>query len=146
MSEKYIEEMIQTRRALHKRPELGWTEFETMWHICSHLEQWGIPYVFGTKVINPAFVMGRNETEVKDAMERAKKHGVPEAFLEKTEGYTGAAAIIDTGRPGPVTAFRCDMDALPIRESDDCSHEPAKLGFASERAGIMHACVQPQSN
>ena len=32
------------------------------------------------------------------------------------------------------------MDALPIRESDDCSHEPAKLGFASERAGIMHAC------
>ena len=140
MSEKYIEEMIQTRRALHKRPELGWTEFETMWHICSHLEQWGIPYVLGTKVINPAFVMGRNETEVKDAMERAKKHGVPEAFLEKTEGYTGAAAIIDTGRPGPVTAFRCDMDALPIRESDDCSHEPAKLGFASERAGIMHAC------
>lgn len=140
MSEKYIEEMIQTRRALHKRPELGWTEFETMWHICSHLEQWGIPYVFGTKVINPAFVMGRNETEVKDAMERAKKHGVPEAFLEKTEGYTGATAIIDTGRPGPVTAFRCDMDALPIRESDDCSHEPAKLGFASERAGIMHAC------
>lgn len=140
MSEKYIEEMIQTRRALHKRPELGWTEFETMWHICSHLEQWGIPYVFGTKVINPAFVMGRNETEVKDAMERAKKHGVPEAFLEKTEGYTGVAAIIDTGRPGPVTALRCDMDALPIRESDDCSHEPAKLGFASERAGIMHAC------
>lgn len=140
MSEKYIEEMIQTRRALHKRPELGWTEFETMWHICSHLEQWGIPYVLGTKVINPAFVMGRNETEVKDAMERAKKHGVPEAFLEKTEGYTGAAAIIDTGRPGPVTAFRCDMDALPIRESDDCSHEPTKLGFASERAGIMHAC------
>lgn len=140
MSEKYIEEMIETRRTLHKRPELGWTEFETMWHICSHLDQWGIPYVLGTKVINPAFVMGRNETEVKDAMERAKKHGVPEAFLEKTEGYTGAVAIIDTGRPGPVTAFRCDMDALPIRESDDCSHEPAKLGFASERTGIMHAC------
>ena len=140
MSEKYIEEMIETRRALHKRPELGWTEFETMWHICSHLDQWGIPYVLGTQVINPAFVMGRNETEVKDAMERAKKHGVPEAFLQKTEGYTGAAAIIDTGRPGPVTAFRCDMDALPIRESDDCSHLPAKLGFASERVGIMHAC------
>ncbi len=140
MSEKYIEEMIEARRALHKRPELGWTEFETMWHICSHLDQWGIPYVLGTQVINPAFVMGRNETEVKDAMERAKKHGVPEAFLQKTEGYTGAAAIIDTGRPGPVTAFRCDMDALPIRESDDCSHVPAKLGFASERVGIMHAC------
>ena len=139
MSEKYIEEMIEARRALHKRPELGWTEFETMWHICSHLDQWGIPYVLGTQVINPAFVMGRNETEVKDAMERAKKHGVPEAFLQKTEGYTGAA-IIDTGRPGPVTAFRCDMDALPIRESDDCSHVPAKLGFASERVGIMHAC------
>ena len=34
MAEKYIEEMIETRRTLHKRPELGWTEFEKIWHIC----------------------------------------------------------------------------------------------------------------
>lgn len=140
MTERYLEEMIETRRAIHKRPELGWTEFETMWLVCEKLRQWNIPFLTGTQVINPDFVMGRYETEVKDAIERAQKHGVPTSFIEKTEGYTGAVAIIDTGRPGPVTAFRFDMDALPVRESDDSSHLPAQLGFASERPGLMHAC------
>ena len=140
MTERYLEEMIETRRAIHKRPELGWTEFETMWLVCEKLRQWNIPFLTGTQVINPDFVMGRYETEVKDAIERAQKHGVPASFIEKTEGYTGAVAIIDTGRPGPVTAFRFDMDALPVRESDDPSHLPAQLGFASERPGLMHAC------
>ena len=114
MFESYIKEMVETRRALHRRPELGWTEFETTWYVCSHLEKWGIPYLLGTQVINPKFVMGRDEEAVKDAIDRAKKHGVPADFIEKTEGYTGAAAIIETGRPGPVTAIRCDMDALPV--------------------------------
>lgn len=31
---QYIQDMIQTRRTLHRRPEEGWTEFETMWHVC----------------------------------------------------------------------------------------------------------------
>lgn len=140
MYENYIDEMIQTRRQIHKRPELGWTEFETMWLVCRQLEKFGIPYVMGTKVINPKFVMGRYPTEVKDAVERAKKHGVPQSFIDKSEGYTGVVAIIETGRPGPVTAFRADMDALPVRESEDPAHLPAKLGFASERPGLMHAC------
>ena len=37
MYENYIDEMIQTRRQIHKRPELGWTEFETMWLVCRQL-------------------------------------------------------------------------------------------------------------
>ena len=94
MYENYIDEMIQTRRQIHKRPELGWTEFETMWLVCRQLEKFGIPYVMGTKVINPKFVMGRYPTEVKDAVERAKKHGVPQSFIDKSEGYTGVVAII----------------------------------------------------
>ena len=74
MTENYIKEMIQTRRAIHRRPEVGWTEFETMWIVCSQLQKWGIPYLLGTKVINPSFVMGRYETEVKDAIQRAIRH------------------------------------------------------------------------
>ena len=140
MSDKYFDEMITARRTIHRRPEEGWTEFETMWYVCSHLDQWGIPYLTGTKVINPKFAMGRNEQLVKDAMVRALKQGVPQEFLDKTEGYTGAVAVIDTGRPGPVTAFRFDMDALPVRESDAPEHPPVKEGFASERPGLMHAC------
>lgn len=140
MSDKYFDEMITARRTIHRRPEEGWTEFETMWYVCSHLDQWGIPYLTGTKVINPKFAMGRNEQLVKDATARALKQGVPQEFLDKTEGYTGAVAVIDTGRPGPVTAFRFDMDALPVRESDAPEHPPVKEGFASERPGLMHAC------
>ena len=71
MFENYIKEMVETRRALHRRPELGWTEFETTWYVCSHLEKWGIPYLLGTQVINPKFVMGRDEEAVKDAIDRA---------------------------------------------------------------------------
>ena len=46
---------------------------------------------------------------------------------------TGIVARLETGRPGPVTAFRADMDALPISEETG-------LPFASEHAGVMHAC------
>lgn len=46
---------------------------------------------------------------------------------------TGIVARIETGRPGPVTAFRADMDALPISEQTG-------LPFSSEHPGVMHAC------
>ena len=140
MLNQYIQEAIANRRAIHRRPEEGWTEFETMWLVCRQLKDWGIPYLVGTKVINPQFVMGRNEQLVQDAIARALKQGVPQSFIDECEGYTGAVAIIDTGRPGPTTGFRFDMDALPVRESTDPSHLPAKLGFVSERPGLMHAC------
>ncbi len=136
----YIKEAVEYRRAIHRRPEEGWTEFETMWLVCSHLKKWGIPYICGTKAVNPDFVMGRNEVLVKDAIARAIAHGVPQSFIDETEGYTGCFAIIDTGRAGPVTCFRFDMDALPVRESQDPNHAPARLGFASEIPGFMHAC------
>lgn len=52
-----------------------------------------------------------------------------------TEGLatTGVMAELDTGRPGPVIAFRADMDALPIREANAFEHR-------SQRDGLMHAC------
>ncbi len=48
-------------------------------------------------------------------------------------GRTGVVGLIEGGRPGPVLAIRADMDALPI-------HEQTGLPFASETAGLMHAC------
>ena len=48
-------------------------------------------------------------------------------------GGTGVLAVLDTGRPGPVIAFRADMDALPIMEESG-------LDFDSRRVGVMHAC------
>ncbi|MFT4228960.1 MAG: M20 family metallopeptidase [Microbacterium sp.] len=46
---------------------------------------------------------------------------------------TGVIAHVSTGRPGPVTAFRADMDALPITEATG-------LPFQSANHGAMHAC------
>lgn len=48
-------------------------------------------------------------------------------------GGTGVMATLDTGIPGPVIAFRADMDALPIMEESG-------LDFDSKRVGVMHAC------
>lgn len=64
---------------------------------------------------------------------------VEEKLREYTEmeirriGRTGVAAVLKTGRPGPVLAFRADMDALPIQEN--AKHSPC-----SAKPGVMHAC------
>ncbi len=138
--EAHVERMIATRRALHQNPEEGWTEFETTWFLVKELRALGLKVLVGRAIIDPAHVMGRSEKLVAEAMERARKNGVPEDFLEETGGFTGCVAYLETGRPGPVTAYRCDIDALTMTESSDPSHLPAREGFASKRPGFMHAC------
>lgn len=136
----YSDEAIAIRRKLHKRPEEGWTEFETMWQVVPFLEKLGYTVQCGLEVIDPAHALGRDEKLVKEAEKRALTHGVPQEFLDRLKGYTGAVAILDTGRPGPVTAFRFDMDCVLVSESTDKSHLPTCEGFSSERPGFMHAC------
>lgn len=48
-------------------------------------------------------------------------------------GKNGILALIEGKHPGPVLAFRADIDALPIQES---STQP----YASQNPGVMHAC------
>ena len=56
-------------------------------------------------------------------------------------GVTGVVGLLRGGRPGPLVAYRADMDALPITERTE-------LPFASRRTdvwdgqevGVMHAC------
>ena len=56
--------------------------------------------------------------------------------IEVYAGYADTTAVIARVRgekPGPVRAFRADMDALPIKEETG-------LPYASEVDGVMHAC------
>ncbi len=46
---------------------------------------------------------------------------------------SAVVAVLEGRRPGPTVLLRGDMDALPLQEDTG-------LPFASERAGVMHAC------
>lgn len=49
------------------------------------------------------------------------------------ENHVGLCAVIKGAHPGPVIAFRSDMDALPITETHEVS-------YCSQNPGVMHAC------
>lgn len=141
MDKRIFDEMIETRRSIHKRPELGWTEFETTYLIVSRLQEIGYTKILvGKSIIDTNNVLGRDEVEVQKAIDRAIAHGVPADFIDSIDRFTGAVAVLETGRPGKNTALRFDIDALPIQETADPAHEANRGGFRSERAGIMHAC------
>ena len=45
----------------------------------------------------------------------------------------GVVAVLEGGKPGPVVAWRSDIDALPIDEAVD-------VPWRSQNPGVMHAC------
>lgn len=137
---QYKEQMVADRRWLHQHPEEGWCEFETTYYIVKRLEELGLKAYCGIEVIEPQAVMGRSLDTVKAAQTRALDHGVPAAFLDRLGGYTGAMAVLETARPGPVTAIRVDIDALPIEETEDPQHEANQGHYRSHYAGFSHAC------
>ncbi len=62
-------------------------------------------------------------------------HELEALGLEVTKGVgkTGVVAMLEGSRPGPTLLLRFDMDALPISEETGAP-------YASENAGVMHAC------
>ncbi len=136
----YHDQLIEYRRKLHTFPEEGWSEFTTTAFLIGKLREYGYEVLTGTKVINPDACLGRSQKVVEAGLEAARKNGVSEELLKEMEGYTGCVGILDTGRPGPTLAVRFDIDCVPVQESNDPNHIPAKEGFASTRPGLMHAC------
>lgn len=140
--ERHAAEAVAMRRTLHRRPEEGWSEFETTCRIVTALEALGLPVHCGREVIDPAHVLGRDEKLVA-AEARAREAGVPQAFLDRPGHYTGAVAELDTGRPGPVTALRFDIDCVLVEESGSPDHPPAARRLR-EHAAWLHARLRPR--
>ena len=136
----YTKQLVEQRRELHQWPEEGWTEFWTTNYIVTKLRSWGYEVLLGTKIINPEQVFGRNEKLVQEGIKNALARGVSQSFIDETEGYTGCVALLDTGKEGPTTAFRFDIDCVCVNETDNPEHKPNKEGFRSQHAGFMHAC------
>ncbi len=136
------EKMIFFRRERHMHPENGWTEFFATSAVIKELQRLGVPYKFGRDVHTKDERMGVPDAAVLRAcMDRAIAEGADPKLVEAMEGgYTGCVAILDTGRPGPVSALRVDMDCNDVGETDDPEHFARKEGFASCHPDLMHAC------
>jgi len=135
-------DVVERRRLLHRRPEVGFCEFLTSSLVIAELSRWGYDVQWGSAAADLSAVRGLPEPEeLVRASERAVVHGADPRLVEQLgDGGTAVVARLQGSRPGPVTALRFDMDALPLSESEDCGHAPARLGFRSEHAGEMHAC------
>jgi len=66
-----------------------------------------------------------------------------ELGLEVREGIggTGVVGVLRGGRPGPVVAYRADMDALPITERTGLPYASTRTDtWDDSEVGVMHAC------
>ncbi|WP_110655462.1 amidohydrolase [Salinicola halimionae] len=140
--EALIPQLKRWRRDFHRHAESGWVEFRTASIVAEELDRLGYRVNIGRDVIDADSRMGVPEPEfLAQALDRARDQGAVERWLPAlTGGYTGVVAEWDTGRPGPTLAYRVDLDALDLDESREERHRPAREGFASCNAGMMHAC------
>ena len=136
----YHDQLIEIRRHLHTMPEEGWSEFTTTAFIVGKLREYGYEVLLGKKVINPDNCLGRNLKVVEAGLKLARENGVSEELLAEMDGLTGCVGVMDTGRPGPTLAIRFDIDCVPVTESTEDCHIPAREGSISKRPGLMHAC------
>lgn len=134
-----LAQLISCRRDFHKYPESGWKEFRTTAKIAEALEKLGYQLRFADSFIREKAVMGRAVDPEKEKR-RAAEQGAPAEQLEKIGRYTGLCAELDTGRPGPLSAIRFDIDAVEVQEAREKKHRPFRDGFASVNDGVMHAC------
>jgi amidohydrolase len=72
-------------------------------------------------------------TEVRTGGIVAKELEALGIEVTKGVGKTGVVGYLEGAKPGPTVLLRFDMDALPITEETGAE-------YASQNAGIMHAC------
>jgi len=138
---KSIEEkLIEWRRALHQIPETGFLEFQTTAFIVAELSKFDCSIFVGDAVMTKT---GRKGMPTEKEMNDYYYSGLTieqDLLAQMKDGMTGCVAVFDSGREGPHTVVRFDIDALPIEETQDENHLPNQEKFASTRFGSMHAC------
>lgn len=135
-------QLILWRRDFHQHAESGFLEMRTASIVAAYLTQLGYPLKVASEVMKEDARMGVPSKEVLNTHYKwAQENGANLDWLPKfAGGMTGIVATLETGKPGPTTAFRVDMDALDIQEDLSEEHIPFKDGYASVNANMMHAC------
>lgn len=127
-----MNQFIEYRREFHKYPENGWREIRTSARVAEILTAMGYTCLMGPDVVNVDSIIPLvrpSEAEIRACKERAVAQGANPEFVEKTQGVSGVIAEFDSGRPGPITAFRFDIDCLPYDED-----------YVSCNEASVHAC------
>ncbi len=133
--------LIRTRRDFHRFAESGWREFRTTAIIIHRLRSYGYEVILGKQLISEKAAWARpQEAFLQREQQRAISQGADPDILPEMQGFTGAAVVLETGKPGPVIALRFDMDCNDLSESCEASHRPYAEGFASLNENQMHAC------
>ncbi len=138
-----MNKFIEYRREFHKYPENGWREIRTSARIAEILTEMGYDCLMGPDAVNTDTVgkfVRPDEAERKENMERALRQGAKAEFVERTKGWPGVVAELDTGREGSVTAFRFDIDCLPYDEPQTEGYRPFEEGYNSCNPESDHAC------
>ena len=138
-----MNQFVAYRREFHKFPENGWREIRTSARIAEILTEMGYECIMGSDAVNVASIVNLvrpTEEETEEMMQRAVAQGADPAFVEKTKGISGVIAEYDTGKEGPVTAFRFDIDCLPYEEPKKEGYRPYDEGYVSCNPDSVHAC------
>lgn len=138
-----MSQFTEYRREFHRYPENGWREIRTSARIAEILTDMGYQCMMGPDVVDTdsiVHLVRPSIEEMQAAKERAIAQGANPEFVERTQGVSGVIAQFDTGKPGPVTAFRFDIDCLPYDEPEKSGYRPFDEGFISCNSGTVHAC------
>ena len=139
-----MDAITQNRREFHKFAETSWNEIRTSARIAEILETAGVQTILmGRDAVNVETLHSPIELSMQQRqqnMRRALQQGAKNAFVEKTDGYPGVAAIIDTEKSGPTIALRFDIDGLPYEEACFPDDRVVMENFRSVNPSCVHAC------
>ncbi len=122
-------QLVEWRRRLHQRPELGFKEQLTAEFIAQKLQEWGIEHQTG---IAKTGIVATIRGEGREA--RGERNTGQQDFKTWGQGEEFSIQNPKSKIQNPkVLAIRADMDALPIQEENEVSYK-------SQHDGVMHAC------
>ena len=135
------QQCVELRRDFHHFAETEWCEYRTTSKIAEHLIRLQIPVYMGEEISTPGWqFLYPSEERILQEQQRAIAQGADPELVARMDRLPGVVGVIETGRPGPVTALRFDIDALPMPESKEADHRPMAEGFVSVNDGHCHAC------